>query len=249
MFVTSRNSLFRRSLSGLVFRTEDGPRVELRGLTEYDAKEHAGHLKRLSPQDRRLRFHSMMSDNAVALYSRRMDWQHALAFGIFIDGTLRGVDIYYFPGSYSGQRAANIAVRRFKEIYPLPDKVRALSTTRLGEVDKVNAPSLFMEIGYHDNEEDANWVADNLDTIAKALGQTLAEYFGQPFVNPIQPQQATVSTSGSNLNLRARPSTSAAVIGSIPRGAKVTVYGLLPEWASVSYNNNIGFVNRKFLNI
>lgn len=164
-------------------------------------------------------------------------------------GTVRGVDIYHYPGSYSGQRAANIAVRRFKEIYPLPDKVRALSTTRLGEVDKVNAPSLFMEIGYHDNEKDANWVTDNLDTIAKALGQTLAEYFGQPFVNPIQPQQATVSTSGSNLNLRARPSTSAAVIGSIPRGAKVTVYGLLPEWASVSYNNNIGFVNRKFLNI
>ncbi|MEA5136102.1 MAG: N-acetylmuramoyl-L-alanine amidase [Candidatus Fimivivens sp.] len=164
-------------------------------------------------------------------------------------GTMRGVDIYYFPGSYSGQRAANIAARRFKEIYPLPDKVRALSTTRLGEVDKVKAPALFMEIGYHDNEQDAKWVTDNLDTIAKALGQTLAEYFGQPFVNPIQPQQATVSTSGSNLNLRARPSTSAAVIGSIPRGAKVTVYGLLPEWASVSYNNNIGFVNRKFLNI
>ncbi|WMJ84885.1 SH3 domain-containing protein [Oscillospiraceae bacterium LTW-04] len=164
-------------------------------------------------------------------------------------GTLRGVDIYYFPGSYSGQRAANIAVRRFKEIYPLPDKVRALTTTRLGEVDKVKAPALFLEIGYHDNEEDANWVTENLDTIAKTIGQTLAEYFGQPFVSPIQPQQATVSTSGSNLNIRARPSTSAAVIGSIPNGAKVTVYGLLPEWASVSYNNNIGFVNRKYLNI
>ncbi|WP_294925278.1 GNAT family N-acetyltransferase [uncultured Paracoccus sp.] len=112
MFVTSRNSLFRRSLSGLVFRTEDGPRVELRGLTEYDAKEHAGHLKRLSPQDRRLRFHSMMSDNAVALYSRRMDWQHALAFGIFIDGTLRGVgELLVADGSDDGEISVSVEHR------------------------------------------------------------------------------------------------------------------------------------------
>ncbi|HWP50071.1 MAG TPA: N-acetylmuramoyl-L-alanine amidase, partial [Clostridia bacterium] len=157
-------------------------------------------------------------------------------------GSMRGVDIYYFPGSYSGQRAADIAVRRFKEIYPLPDNVRALTTTKLGEVDKVKAPALFLEIGYHDNTDDANWVTENIETIAKNIAQTLSEYFGQPFVTPIQPQQATVNTTSANLNLRARPSTSAAVIGSIPRGAKVTVYGLLPEWASVSYNNKTGFV-------
>ncbi len=164
-------------------------------------------------------------------------------------GSMRGVDIYYFPGSYSGQRAADIATRRFKEIYPLPDRVRALPTTRLGEVDKVKAPSLFLEIGYHDNEQDANWVIDNTDTIARTIGQVLSEYFGQPFVTPIQPQQATVATSGTNLNLRARPNTSAQVIGSIPNGAKVMVYGLLPDWASVVYNNKNGFVSRKFLNL
>ncbi|MFV0497375.1 MAG: SH3 domain-containing protein [Candidatus Fimivivens sp.] len=164
-------------------------------------------------------------------------------------GTVRGVDIFYFPDSYSGQRAANIAVEHFKEIYPLPDKVRAVPTTRLGEVDKVKAPALFMEIGYHDNEQDANWVTENLDAIAKTIAQILAEYFGQPFVDPIAPQRATVSTTGSNLNMRTRPNTTAAVIGRIPNGAVVTVYGLLPEWASISYNNKSGFVNRDYLNI
>lgn len=164
-------------------------------------------------------------------------------------GSLRGIDIYYFPGSYSGQRIANIAARRFKEIYPLPDRVRVLPTRTLGEVDKVKAPALFLEIGYHDNEQDANWVTGNLDTIARTIAQVLAEYFGQPFVSPIQPQQATVTTTGTNLNLRARPNTSAAVIGSIPSGARVTVYGLLPDWASVVYNNKAGFVSRRYLNI
>lgn len=164
-------------------------------------------------------------------------------------GSVRGVDIYYFPGSLSGKRAADIAVRRFKEIYPLPDKVRALPTTKLGEVDRVKAPALFLEIGYHDNEQDAKWVIDNTDKIAKTLGQILAEYFGQPFVSPVSPQQATVTTSGTSLNLRARPNASAAIVGSIPRGARVTVYGLLPEWASVSYNGKTGFVSRQYLNI
>ena len=164
-------------------------------------------------------------------------------------GTMRGIIAYYFPGSYSGKRAADIAVRRFKEIYPLPELVEARPTTYLGEVDKVKAPSLFLEIGYHDNVDDAKWIENNIPLIAKTIAQSLAEYFGQPFVTPIQPQQATVTTSGSNLNLRARPNSSSAVVGSIPRGAKVTVYGLLPDWASVQYNGKSGFVARRFLNI
>lgn len=162
-------------------------------------------------------------------------------------GTLRGIDIYHFPGSYSGKRASDIAAKNFKKIYPLPDEVEVRGTTKLGEVDKVKAPAMFLEIGYHDNVEDANWINDNLHTIAKTIAQSLAEYFGQPYVAPIQPQQAVVNTSQSSLNLRARPSTSAAIIGSIPKGANVTVFGLLPDWASVQYNNQSGFVSRKYL--
>jgi len=163
-------------------------------------------------------------------------------------GTLQGVDIYYFGGSPAGKRAAEITADNFKAIYPDPNKVNIRTTTSLGEVDRVKAPSLFIEIAYHDNIDDANWIVNNISLIARTIALSLAEYFGQPLFEPMQPQRAAVRTTSGNLNLRARPNTSAQVIGSIPNGAQVTVNGLIPDWASVAYGGKVGFVSRRYLN-
>lgn len=162
-------------------------------------------------------------------------------------GSLRGVDIYYFPGSTAGRRAAEITAENFKVIYPDPNLVTVRTTTALGEVDRVKAPSLFIETAYHDNIDDANWIIENIDLIARTIALSLAEYFGQPFFEPVAPSDAYVRTNFGNLNLRARPNTSSQIIGSIPNGATVTVNGLIPDWASVGYNGKVGFVSRKYL--
>lgn len=162
-------------------------------------------------------------------------------------GSLRGVDIYHFPGSRQGAAVSNITANNFKAIYPDPNRVTVRTTTALGEVDRVKAPAMFIEIAYHDNVDDANWIINNIQTIARTIALSLTEYFGQPFVEPIQPYQAVVSTGSGALNLRARPNASAAVVGSVPRGATVTVNGELPGWASVVYQNQPGFVSSAFL--
>ncbi len=91
MLTTSRNSVFHKSDDGLVVRSEDGTHVMLRGLTEHDSHIQAEHLQRLTPEDRRMRFHNAMSDAALSNYTDHVDWRHALAYGAFVDGTLRGV--------------------------------------------------------------------------------------------------------------------------------------------------------------
>lgn len=68
-----------------------GPAIRLRGLESRDRDAHTAHLLRLSPQDRRARFHSGLSDQAVIAYSHRIDWENALIFGAFVDKTLHGV--------------------------------------------------------------------------------------------------------------------------------------------------------------
>ena len=55
-------------------------------------------------------------------------------------GTYRGTDVYYSPKSQSGRRAARIIAANLRRIYPLPDRVRALPTTTLGEVTKTRPP-------------------------------------------------------------------------------------------------------------
>lgn len=76
---------------GFLRRKDAAPKIVLRGLTRRDQRQHAAHLLRLSREDRRARFHVTTKDEAVEAYSRGLDWQRGLIFGLFVDGVLRGV--------------------------------------------------------------------------------------------------------------------------------------------------------------
>jgi len=99
-------------------------------------------------------------------------------------GSRRGSEVYYFPTSQNGKRAAEIIANNLQYIYPVPNGVRTVPTTTLGEVRRTRAPSVLIEFAYHDNYEDAQWIADNINAIAQNVVMSLADYFGIPFVSP-----------------------------------------------------------------
>ncbi len=109
---------------------------------------------------------------------------HSNAAGAANSGNVRGVEFYYYPTSTSGQRAAQIFEDNYKNIYPLPNRVQSIGTTSLAEVRRTKAPSVLAEVAYHDNVQDAQWIRDNIDNIARNLSQSIAQYFGVPFVEP-----------------------------------------------------------------
>ncbi len=162
-------------------------------------------------------------------------------------GTYTGIDVYYSPISVNGRRAADIFVRNLKDIYPNPEKVRAVPTTTIGEVTQTRAPAVFLELGYHDNTSDANWVTNNINTIARNLVLSLTQYFGVPFAEPVVPRTGTVNVTSGNLNLREKPSTTSRILASMPRGATLTVVGELPEWYVVNYRGQVGYALRRFI--
>ncbi len=164
-------------------------------------------------------------------------------------GTYTGVDVYYSPISIRGRRAADIFVRNLKSIYPNPAKVRAITTTTIGEVTQTRAPAVFLELGYHDNVGDANWVADNIERIARNLVLSLTEYFGIPFVEPMTPRMGTVSLNSGTLNLRSRPSRTSRIITSIPNGAVLTVVGQWQDWYVVNYRGLVGYVASRYVRL
>ncbi len=163
-------------------------------------------------------------------------------------GQNRGSEVYYYPGSAAGKRLADIIANNLKLIYPLPNRVRAIPTTTLGEVRRTRAPSVLIEFAYHDNTEDADWIRNNIDAIARNVVVSLADYFDIPFMMPSGTSNAVVVTSGRNLNIRNMPSLNSQVIGRIPNGATVTVYSTNGEWSSVEYNGISGFANNNYLN-
>lgn len=163
------------------------------------------------------------------------------------NGNARGVEAYYYPSSTGGKRFAEILVRNLQLIYPLPNATRIVPTTSLGEVRRTKAPSVLLEVAYHDNPLDAEWIRNNVETIAQNLVLSLTEYFGIPFNYPQPIYVTTVATRGSNLNVRYTPSATSAIVGSIPNGSEVTVFATLPDWSLVGYNQTVGYVRNSFL--
>lgn len=111
---------------------------------------------------------------------------HSNASPASIAGQRQGPVVYYYSSSQPGREMADLIAENMEEIYPDPSKVQTMPTVTLRELRRTNAPSALVEVAYHDNPEDAAWMKANIDSIARALSRSLAEYFGIPFVEPTE---------------------------------------------------------------
>lgn len=164
-------------------------------------------------------------------------------------GSARGIMVYYFPGSLEGLRAAEIIAENLKTIYPLPYQVYVDGTTHIGELRRVRAPSVFLELGYHDNEDDAAWIQNNLDAIAQNLVRSLAEYFGIPYLTPTKPKQGVVDVNWGYLNIRSKPSTDAPVVARAYDNAKLTVLNTYNGWYLVRFDGAVGYASSDYITL
>ncbi len=174
---------------------------------------------------------------------------HSNAGGGQFSGKLRGIDLYYSPYSEQSRQLASILANNLQYVYPDPSKVNTLPTTSLGEVSRTRAVAVLAELGYHDNQADAEWIKANIAPIARSLVQGLCDYFGIPFVEPQPVRRGIVATDGSNLNIRSYPSTDAAIIGKIPNGAAISVYGQTGNWYVIRYNTIDGYAAADYITI
>ena len=174
---------------------------------------------------------------------------HSNASGAGSYGENRGIIAFYYPGSSNGRRAAELIAEQLRQIYPLPDQVTTRATTSLGEVRQPRFPSVLLELGYHDNPDDALWIQENIPRIAANLVLSLTEYFGLPYTAPT-PQPGQVSTvSGGPVNLRSGPSLQSTVTARLPDGDGVTVYGRYQDWYVVSHGEHLGYVSAPFIRL
>lgn len=174
---------------------------------------------------------------------------HSNASPESLAGKLRGIDIYYYPGSERSRILADIVAAQLRNIYPLPELVQARPTTTIGEVSRTRAPAILAELGYHDNPDDAAWIRGNIVPIARNLVIALTTYFGIPFIEPEPILTATVDLNGGNLNIRARPSLDAPILGRAPDGAQLTVLGNWNGWYVVRYGDIEGYARSEYITL
>lgn len=172
---------------------------------------------------------------------------HSNASGSANSGMQYGSDTYYYADSAKGKRAADIIVMNLKDIYPFPDRVRALPTTTLYELRYTKAPAVLAEIAYHDNPTDAEWIKSNLELIARTLVVAVCEYFGVPFNDAYASRTGTVTTGGGRLNLREKPSTDSRILTQIPNGTVITILGRSDGWYTAQYDGLTGYVFGQYI--
>ena len=174
---------------------------------------------------------------------------HSNASGTANPGRQQGSDVYYSAPSAKGRAAAELFAKNLKEVYPDPALVQALPTTSLYEPRYTRAPSILVEIAYHDNASDAEWIKNNIQAIARNLSLSVAEYFGVPLVDPRPTREGIVRTQGGRLNVREQPSTESRVLGQLQNGARVTVTGQDGNWYLIRYNGLVGYVFGQYLEL
>lgn len=164
-------------------------------------------------------------------------------------GQRRGIIVFYYPGSTQGKIAAQLIVNGLKEIYPLPNDVRLEPSTTIGEVRQPIAPSVFIELGFHDNVDDAVWIKSNIDAAARSIALSLTEYFGVPFLTPRAYRDAVVDIDWGSLNIRDKPDISSYVVTQAPMGAPLTVINQYRNWYVVRYNGIVGWASADFVTL
>ncbi len=171
-------------------------------------------------------------------------------------GLLRGPQVFYYPTSSKGRRAAEITASNLKVIYPSPSLVRVIPSTDLSELERTKAPSVYVELAYHDNLADANWITQNIPIIARTLALSIAEYFNVPFLTepgetPSFPRVGEVRTESGNLNIRNEPSATAPVIARAANGSVLEVLGEAGDgWYEVTVApDRTGFADARFIRL
>ncbi len=167
---------------------------------------------------------------------------HSNASGPDQAGQNRGILAFYYPGSPRGTEAAELLANGLKNIYPLPNLVRAVPTTTLGEVRRVRAPAVLLELGFHDNPDDALWVTTHVPAIAENLVLSLTEFFGIPFFLTSSPRPGLVQASAGSVPVYARPDYDSPEKALLYNGTSVTVLNTYYGWDLVQFGAEMGYV-------
>ncbi|MDR3345047.1 MAG: N-acetylmuramoyl-L-alanine amidase [Oscillospiraceae bacterium] len=163
-------------------------------------------------------------------------------------GENQGPLVMYYPGNAAGERAAEYEAQSLADIYPEDGKVVLRPETNLYELRETKAPTVFIEVAYHDNPEDAEWIESATVAIADHLTQGLAEYFGLPYARQDEPQQAVVHLNEGHLNVRRLPGIEYQRVGKLENGESVTVLRRIPGWSYVRLpSGNAGYAASQYL--
>lgn len=103
-------------------------------------------------------------------------------------GNTRGCEVYCHSFGGNSERLARAIYAKLEPLTPSSDRGVKESHSHFGpgkplyELAKTDAPAALVEVAFHDNKDDTEWIINNIEVIGSALAKGLLTYFGTPYI-------------------------------------------------------------------
>lgn len=92
------------------------------------------------------------------------------------NGIVAGTRVFYYPGNEKGKAMADSVSKHLAPITPgTSDNV---TTAEWGEMRNCTATSVYVESGFHDNQEEAEWIIGHTTDIGEAIAAGIVDVLG-----------------------------------------------------------------------
>jgi len=105
---------------------------------------------------------------------------HSNAMGTGNEGKARGCEVLIYKGSIKGRQLAESIYKKIEALTPTADR-GIKETTNLYETRETKAPACIVEVAFHDNFLDSEWILANIKPIALGIAVGCCESLGVSF--------------------------------------------------------------------
>ena len=108
---------------------------------------------------------------------------------------------------------------------------------------------MLLELGFHDNPEDAAWIITHIDQMARTLVLALTEFFGIPFFTTSNPRPGVVDLESGTLNVYTQPGNNTTIVAQLYDGARVMVLNEYNGWYLIRFGEQVGYASSEYIDL
>lgn len=84
-----------------------------------------------------------------------------------------GPEVWYHTNSTGGKALAQKVINEIVKVPSCPPSRGAKATSSLKELNQTNAAAILIEVAFHDNTSDVQWMLNNMNAIANAIANAI----------------------------------------------------------------------------